>query len=110
MPKKKPYYPNNWKEYKDAHDSFFIPITFEEFMDWKIAGWEMQPGISCMIRETNKRTGKVKEYVYEREHAAKNKARQIMDAGESEFIVCTPSQIHFMEPEPNYDPFEDPLA
>ena len=110
MPKKKPYYPNNWKEYKDAHDSFFIPITFEEFMDWKIAGWEMQPGITCMIRETNKRTGKVKEYVYAREHAAKNKARQIMDVGESEFIVCTPSQIHFMEPELDYDPFEDPLA
>ena len=110
MPKKKPYYPNNWKEYKDAHDSFFMPITFEEFMDWKIAGWEMQPGIKCMIRETNKRTGKVKEYVYEREHAAKAKARQIMDVGESEFIVCTPSQIHFMEPELNYDEFEDPLA
>ena len=110
MPKKKPYYPNNWKEYKDAHESFFIPISYDEFMDWKIAGWEMQPGISCMIRETNKRTGKVKEYVYEREHAAKNKARQIMDVGESEFIVCTPHQIHFMEPELNYDPFEDPLA
>ena len=110
MTKKKPYYPNNWKELSKVPASYFESITFDEFMDWKIAGWEIQPGISCMIRETNKRTGKVKEYVYEREHAAKARARQIMDVGESEFIVCTPSQIHFMEPELDYDPFEDPLA
>tara|TARA_Y100001951_G_C11109385_1_gene166587 strand:- start:90 stop:422 length:333 start_codon:yes stop_codon:yes gene_type:complete len=110
MKNKKKYFPNNWKAYKDAHHSFFIPIPYDEFMDWKIAGWEMPSSVVCMIRETNKRTGKVKEYVYQREHAAKNKAREIMDIGESEFIVCTPHEIHHMEPELNYDEFEDPLA
>jgi hypothetical protein len=63
-----------------------------------------------MIRETNRRTGKVKEYIYSSETAAKNRARRIMDKGESEFIVCTPNEIHYMEPELNYDEFEDPLA
>ena len=34
-----------------------------------------------------------------------------MDIGESEFIVCTPNEIHLMKPEElNYDEFEDPLA
>ena len=110
MTSKKKYFPNNWKAYKDAHHTFFLPIPYDEFMDWKIAGWEMPSSVSCMIRETNRRTGKVKEYIYSSETAAKNRARRIMDKGESEFIVCTPDQIHYMEPELNYDEFEDPLA
>ena len=53
MTKKKPYFPNNWKQYKDAPASWFDQILFEEFMDWKIAGWEMPSSVVCMIRETN---------------------------------------------------------
>ena len=48
MPKKKPYYPNNWKAYKDAHESFFLPMDYDEFMDWKIAGWEMTTSVICI--------------------------------------------------------------
>ena len=109
MSKKKPYYPNNWKAYKDAHDSFFMPITFEEFMDWKIAGWEIPSSVSCIIREKNQITGKVKEYIYSRVGDAKRRCNKIMDAGESEFIVCTSDAVHVMYPEliPEYD---DPLA
>ena len=111
MTKKKPYFPNNWKQYKDAPASWFDQILFEEFMDWKIAGWEMPSSVVCMIRERNKRTGKVTEYVYQREHAAKNKAREIMDIGESEFVVCTPTEIHYMQPmEDDYNEYDDPLA
>ena len=98
MPKKKPYYPNNWQEFKNTPAEWFESITYDEFMDWKIGGWEMPTSVACMIRETNKRTGKVKEYVYQREHAARNKAREIMRTGESEFVVCTRDQIHFMTP------------
>ena len=110
MPKKKPYYPNNWKAYKDAPDQFFFPLPFDELMDWKIGGWEMPSSISCMIRETNRRTGKVKEYVYQRPSAARKKARDIMNAGESEFVVCTHEEVHALYPQENYDIFEDPLA
>lgn len=114
MPKKKPYYPNNWKAYKDAPDQFFLPLSFDEFMDWKMGGWEMPSSVVCMIRETNVKTGKVKEYVYSTERAAKNRARSIMKKGESEFIVCTPNEIHHMEPHwsddfNEYD-YDDPIA
>jgi hypothetical protein len=110
MTKKKRYYPNNWQEYKDAPDKFFLPLAFDEFMDWKIAGWELPSSVSCIIRERNTITGKVKEYTYSRVGDAKNKCRAIMDIGESEFTVCTREAVHFMQPELNYDPFEDPLA
>tara|TARA_R100001082_G_scaffold107621_2_gene81745 strand:- start:347 stop:697 length:351 start_codon:yes stop_codon:yes gene_type:complete len=116
MTKKQPYYPNNWKQYKDSPDKFFFQIPFDEFMDWKIAGWEMPSSVACMIRETNTRTGKVKEYIYQSQRAAENRARKIMDRGESEFVVCTHDSVHHMTPKlledyaENYDPFEDPLS
>tara|TARA_R100000152_G_C6632331_1_gene79529 strand:+ start:55 stop:399 length:345 start_codon:yes stop_codon:yes gene_type:complete len=109
--KKKPYYPNNWKAFKDAPSNFFYPIPFDEFMDWKIGGYEIPSSIACIIREHNLKTGKVSEYVYQRPWAAKNKCIEIMDIGESEFIVCDENQIHHMTPkiidnyEDNYDPF-----
>ena len=111
MPKKKPYFPNNWKAYKDADSKFFMPMDYEDFMDWKTHGWELPSSVVCMIRETNRTTGKVKEYVYQKELAAKNKARQIMDIGESDFIVCTSDEIHTVSlNEEDYNEFDDPIA
>ena len=110
MTKKKRYYPNNWAAYKESPDNFFISIPYDEFFEWKVSGWELPSSVSCIIREHNQVTGKVKEYTYSRAGDAKNKCRAIMDIGESEFTVCTPEAVHFMEPELNYDPFEDPLA
>ena len=112
MTSKKKYFPNNWKAYKEAHHSFFHPIPYDEFMDWKIAGWEMPSSVVCIIRENNQVTGKVKEYIYSSESAAKNRARRITEKGESEFVVCTPYEIHAMYPEDidDYVEYDDPLA
>ena len=105
---KKKYYHNNRAAIKDAPAELFIPMPFDEFMDWKIGGWEIPSSVSCMIRETDSKTGKVKEYVYNKLGAARNRARKIMDSG-NEFIVCTSEAVHHMYPEeiPEYD---DPLA
>tara|TARA_R100000152_G_C6622435_1_gene72696 strand:+ start:68 stop:409 length:342 start_codon:yes stop_codon:yes gene_type:complete len=107
--KKKPYYHNNWAAIQGCPAEWFDDIEFDEFMDWKIAGWELPSSVNCMIRETNLSTGKVKEYVYSRAGDAKRRARAIMDEGVSEFIIATADQIHYMKPEevPDYD---DPLA
>ena len=112
MTYKKKYFPNNWKAYKEAHHSFFLPIPYDEFMDWKIGGYEIPSSVVCMIRETNQVTGKVKEYIYSSESAAKKRARRIMEKGESEFVVCTSNEIHAMYPQyiDDYDEFDDPLA
>jgi hypothetical protein len=92
----KPYYPNNWEHYKDAPDEMFEPHTFEEVMSWKVAGWELPSSVCCIIRaETAK--GKVKEYVYQKQHAAEAKVKSLMADG-AEFTVCTDSAIHFISP------------
>ena len=107
--KKKRYFPNHWKELHDAPAELFDDLLFEEFMDWKIAGWELPPSVCCIIREVNVNTGKVTEHVYKREHAAKNKLKAIMKKGESEFLLCNREAIHHMYPELVED-YDDPLS
>ena len=98
MPKKKPYHHNNWQLYKDSDDSMFIPHEFNEFMDWKLGGWELPSSVKCIIRETNLSTGKVKEYTYSRHGDAQNKIDDILKKGESEFVVCDEEEIHYLYP------------
>jgi hypothetical protein len=97
--RKKKYFPNNYEAIKDCPDSFFFQIPFDEFMDWKIFGYEIPSSINCIIREQRIDTGEVTEYVYQSAGRARNKARQIMDEGVSEFLVCNADQIHYIYPE-----------
>jgi len=103
---KKKYFPNNWSKIKKAPSKLFPPITYKDFMDWKIAGWEIPHEVSCIIREENVLTGKIKEYVYKTDLGAKRKIKKMMDANESEFTVCSVDHIHTMKPE-DYDYEED---
>tara|TARA_B100000035_G_scaffold34347_1_gene26040 strand:- start:301 stop:633 length:333 start_codon:yes stop_codon:yes gene_type:complete len=90
------YFPNNWQKFKDAPDELFMPHTYDEIMDYKIAAWELPSNVCCVIRESDLETKKVKEYVYQRKSAAENKVKQLMHKDGIEFTVCTPEQIHFV--------------
>lgn len=107
--KKKPYYPNNWKAIKEAPAEWFGEIPFDEFMDWKIGGYELPSSINCIIREKRVDTGEVTEYVYQTAGRARRKAKQIMDEGVSEFVVATAQEVHHLYPEFVED-YDDPLA
>ena len=108
-PRKKKYFPNNYAAVKSAPYQWFMPIPFDEFMDWKIGGYEIPSSINCIIRETRIDTGEVTEYVYQTAGRARNKARQIMDEGVSELVVCTADELHYLYPEYIED-YDDPLA
>ena len=98
MTKKKPYYHNNWQLYKDSDESMFIPHEFNEFMDWKLGGWELPSSVCCIIRESDPKTKKVKEHVYSKRKCAIKKIHSLMDAGK-EFTICDEAQVHQMYPE-----------
>ncbi len=96
--KKKPYCHNNWKLYKDSDDSMFIPHTFEEFMEWKIGGWELPSSCCCIIRESDPITKKVKEHVYSKKESAVKFVNKLMEEGK-EFTICDDLNVHVMTPE-----------
>jgi hypothetical protein len=102
----KKYFPNNWQKWKDAPEDIFMTHTFDEIMDFKIAAWELPSNIACVIRESNLETKKVKEYVYQRTHAAERKVQQLLNKEGIEFTVCTSSQIHFVSPH-DLDDYDD---
>lgn len=96
---KNKYYPNNWSAINSAPDEMFPTIAFEEFMEWKVGGWEMPSTVACMIRTQNLDTGKVKEYTYQRAEFARRKVRKLMNEGECDITVCTHDAVHFIYPD-----------
>ena len=95
---KKKYFPNNWKAIKDAPYQFFESIPFDEFMDWKMMGWEIPTSIAAIVREQNLKTGEVKEYIYNTISGANKRCKRIMRESKSEFLVCTHDDIAHMFP------------
>jgi len=93
---KKRYFPNNWEEYKSCDDDMFIPHTFDELMDWKVANWELPSSVCCMIRVTNVDTKRTKEHIYQSKSAAKSKIKALIDDPNIEFVVCDHEAIHFL--------------
>lgn len=89
--------------FKDAPCEAFEPHPFIEVMEWKVAGWELPADVSCLIRTTNLKTMKVKEYVYKRRHAAENKVRNLIAKDTHEFVVCTHESIHYIHPNHTID-------
>ena len=109
--KKKPYFPNNWKAIKDTPAEFFghhLP-TFDEFMDWKLGGYEIPSSVACIIREKDLTTGKISEYVYSRHSDAKRKAADII-LRKNEFTVVTEDECTHVYPEELPEDYDDPLV
>lgn len=92
------YFPNNWDEYKQAPDDMFIPHTFEEIMTWKVAGWEIPSSVCCIIRTTDRRSRKVKEYVYQRLSDARKKVSVLVNDPDIDIAICDHESIHFLTP------------
>ena len=109
MPKKKKYFHNNVEAIREAPAEFFHAIPYDEFMDWKIGGWELPSSCNYLIRERNLNTGKVKEYVYQKAGAARKKLEQRMESGDCEFTVCNHDSVHILTPKWEED-YDDPLA
>tara|TARA_Y100000593_G_scaffold22519_1_gene44857 strand:- start:26 stop:358 length:333 start_codon:yes stop_codon:yes gene_type:complete len=110
MPKKKqPYHPNNWERYNKSPSHWFDSIPYDDFMDWKIGGWEIPSSVTCIIRE-NTKDGKVKEHVYQTIGHAKNKIGDLMVEGTSEFTVCDHESVQIFRPPTPEELYDDPLA
>ena len=56
----------------------------------------------CIIRATNTK-GKVKEYVYQKAHAAENRIKQLI-AEEAEFTICTDDELRHISPVKSNEP------
>ena len=98
MSGKPPYFPNNWKKFKDAPAELFDTHTFEEIMSGRSQLGKFllmfvassAPHIWRPARSRN---------VYKRQHAAEAKVTEYMNKLSHEFVVCTHDTIHYVHPE-----------
>ena len=94
---KKRLFANNWKEYRDTPCELFPEVPFDEYMDWRVHGWEILPSHCCLIRARTK-TGKVKEYSYKRWSAAEKRINRLMDDPEMlEITIADNEEVQLIQ-------------
>ena len=98
MKNKKPYFPNNWKAYKESPDEFFIPITYKDFFNWKVMGWVLPSSVACVIRE--EKNGKISEKIYSQSQSANNYlTKQMSDKkNKTVYTVADDNQVQVLYP------------
>ena len=102
-PKRKKYFANNWKYYRDAPAEFFFDHLYEEVMEWKVQGWQLPHDVCCIIRATHLKTKKVKEYVYKRPAAADKKIAEFCKAKTHDLCITTHEAQQYVGPMPKDD-------
>ena len=95
----KKYFPNNWARLVKVPHQYFESLDYEDFMDWKMNGWEIAGSHECIIRTIDCESGKVNEYVYQRKDAARRRMLQLLNEQKHEILICTHDNIQHLKPE-----------
>ena len=82
----------------ETEADYFPQIEFDDFYDSHVANWMLSSSHDCVIRATNLKTKKVKEYTYKYRKAAENKIKSLVHT--HEFVVCDHEAIHKLSPYP----------
>jgi len=94
MTGKRKEFHNNWQRFKDAPDDMFEQHEFEELMTWRVDHWELPSSVFCLIRESNTKTGKIKEHVYQQPGSAIKKIKALQEKSDTEFLVCDSAGLY----------------
>lgn len=102
----KKYFPNKWSKYKKIPSEKFTQIPFGKFMAYRVGGYDIPEDVSCIIRQEDILTGKIKEYVYKTDLGAKKKLDKIMneEIDPSNITICDAHRIHYL---PHYTANEE---
>ena len=105
--KKPKYFPNNWKAYKSSPDEFFIPLTYNDFFNWKVMGWALPSSIDCIIREET--DGKITEKVYSQSKAARKYLETAMQTKnpKSTYTIVNHDAVQVLYPLKQHNKYKD---
>ncbi|MBI52091.1 MAG: hypothetical protein CL779_02595 [Chloroflexi bacterium] len=81
------YFPNNWKDWKELPEDHLPCPTFEEFMDWKVGGWELPSSVHCIIRTEHRESGTVAEFIYSKPKNAATKLKNLFEQNEHDITL-----------------------
>ena len=100
MPKKKPDFPNNYKELAAVPSEAFVEVPYQDFMDWKIGGWLLPSSIAAIVRVKNN-NGKIKEFIYRSYSGAGRKVTKLMEQDDThEITIVDEHEVKLIQMEP----------
>ena len=94
---KRKYYPNNWREIKDAPDEYFPELEYEDLMDWKLGGYELPANVFGIVRSECKDGGKTYEYTYKSEYQARERVKKEVQK-KRHVTLCTMEGVWHIKP------------
>ena len=107
----KKYFPNKWAAYKKVPAEKFGTISFGKFMAYRVGGYDIPDDVSCIIRQEDVLTVKIKEYVYKTDLGAKKRLDIMMneEIDPCNITICDAHRIHYL---PHFtaneeEPFDD---
>lgn len=89
------YLPNNWDaiESLPTDQNYFPELTYEEFMDWRVAGFEIPSSIDCIIRAESKQTGEITEHVYRSGMSARKRLFMYKQSGDHHVVMVNTNAV-----------------
>ena len=107
----KKYFPNKWNAYKKVPAEKFGTISFGKFMSYRVGGYDIPDDVSCIIRQEDVITGKIKEYVYKTDLGAKKRLEKIVneEIDPCNITICDANRIHYLPhfPDNEEEPIDD---
>lgn len=82
--RKSKYFSNNWRKVKELPEDMIPQLEVEEILE---KSWSLVPSKNIVIRCENYKSGKVKEYSFQREGACVNRIKQMQDT--HHIVICT---------------------
>ena len=105
--KRSKYFANKVDALRKVPAEMFEPIEFEEFMNWRVLNWEINPNYECLIREyiydDDGTLVKVATGDYQRAGAAKTRLEKGLREGNREFVVANHDTVHHIQLQDIFD-------
>jgi hypothetical protein len=91
------YFPNSCEAIRNTPDKYFGSMSYEQFEDLKIYGYQIPDSVFAIIRMKNE-DGKYTEKFYNTERGAKNCIAKGMNENQ-EITMCTMEGMYFLKPD-----------
>ena len=96
--KRNKYFPNNVRAIQEAPDYIFKPVAFDEFITWKVQGYELPESVFCLMRIKDTNTGNIEERYYNTVHHAKKRLSKCIEDGK-EITMVSMEGVYHLSPE-----------
>jgi hypothetical protein len=89
-------FPNNYDALSNAPSEAFAECSWEDFVEWKIMGWDMPSSVYMIIRAQHVDSYAITEHVYQKPGAARNRVLKYMQDGEHDLVLCTHDSVSLL--------------